>query len=182
MNFAAISVVAIIVFGSGFATDKATSAVVTSPTALLSVFAIFAAAVLVRLNRGLPSVEWKLVEDEALDNLLNAVEKIAKDYVWVLSIVMTGIIMTVILFVVGDGFVYREVKVSNSISSVTGAIFGLSISRMAHLVWLDIDIVRLQRKVVESSARQKQIENQTETASKKIDQMREALRSADFRE
>ena len=68
---------------------------------------------------------------------------------------------------------------SNVISGVCGGIFGLSISRMVHLVWLDFAIVRLQRKVVESSAEERQAGVEHEQARSKIDRMKEALRGAE---
>ena len=95
MNFAALSLLAIAIFAAVFATDAGTTALAGTPVALFSVFSIFAAAVLVRLNRGLPSVEWKLVDKDSLCDLLDAVEAISKDYIWGLSIILAGIVATV---------------------------------------------------------------------------------------
>jgi ribosome-interacting GTPase 1 len=97
----------------------------------------------------------------------------------VLSIVLAGIVFTVVLFILGDDAKIENLKVSNVISGICGGVFGLSISRMAHLVWLDLDIVRLQRKVVESSAEQRQAGVEHQEAKAKVERMKEAMGGAE---
>lgn len=164
------------VFATLFATNRGAEALSATPTALLSVFAIFAAAVLVRLNRGLPSVEWKFVEEDALKRLMDRMEEVTRDYVAVLLVIFSGMVSAVTLLVIGDDFDWGGVEITRVVSGICGGLFGLSLSRMAHLVWLDVSIFKLQRAVVESSAKATSVANHAKAAASKIVGMSDAIR------
>lgn len=176
MNFLGLSIGLIAIFATVFATDRGATALATSPTAFLSVFAIFAAAVLVRLNRGIPSVEWKLVEDDALKRLMDRMEEVAHDYVTVLLVIFGGMVSAIAILIVGDNFDLGRVEITQILSGICGGFFGLSISRMAHLVWLDVSIFKLQRTVIESSAQTKTVAGHTLVAAAKLEEMSNAIR------
>jgi len=170
VNFLALSV--ILMFLGGFALGSAGSDfVVHNISALLSVVSIMAAAILVRLNRGVPSVDWKSVAPDYLSNLLDGIEKITRAYVitFIVALVCIGTIFAVGL-IDGSQMVYKA-QVAFAITSIFGILFGLLSSRMVYIIWLDLDIVRLQRAVIMSAAENVEVEQQKQIAYKKIDAM-----------
>jgi hypothetical protein len=149
--------------GSGF--------IVQYISALLAVVSIMAAAILVRLNRGVPSVDWKSVEPDYLRNLLDGIERITRAYVitFVIALICVGTIFGVGI-ITSSQFIYK-IQAAFAATSVFGVLFGLLSSRMVYIIWLDLDIVRLQRAVIMSAAENIEGEQQKKIADKKIDDM-----------
>src|SRR5947208_2853159 len=120
MNFFLSSIILITIFASAFATDRGAHVISTNPSIFLSVFAIFAAAVLVRLNRGLPSVDWKSVDSDILANLLDKLEDVSRDYIIILIIIFVGIAFVLLGSLAGEDLVFVGVKVGNVLSGISG--------------------------------------------------------------
>ena len=138
---------------------------------LMAFEGIMAAAILVRLNRGIPTVDWKSVDIEHTKELLNRLESAAKDYVALIFLIFLSIIILLFLLF-SKNYVYQNQEfIEKIISTVFGFLFGLLLSRMGYVVWLDLDIVRLQKAVLISSAEAEDGKKQTLTANEKIDKM-----------
>ena len=66
MNFFALSLLFMAAGGSAFGLLGGDNPVGLNASSLLSVVSIMSAAILVRLNRGIPTVDWKIVDQNAL--------------------------------------------------------------------------------------------------------------------
>lgn len=138
---------------------------------LLTFQGIIAAAVLVRLNRGVPSLDWKAVKYDAVEKLLQRLEDIAKSYIAVVIINAISIfILIFIQFYNKPEYLYSE-KVIMILSTIFGCLLGLLLGRMTHVVWLDLDIVRLQKAVILSAAESENKKTQILSASEKLSEM-----------
>lgn len=168
MNFAALSLALIGFFSFVLSRHKGLELIINNSSVFLTMFSVFAAAVLVRLNRGLPSVDWKSVDEISLKDLLDEIEKVSKGYAVILFIIFGGLTSTVSVLFVGGQLSLGNIDISRTISGIVGAFLGLSISRMCHLIWIDVEIVRLQRRVVESAASETERKTQSEIAKEKL--------------
>lgn len=169
MNFLAVSILTAILGAIGFYFGR--SEVSANAPMLLTFQGIIAAAVLVRLNRGVPTLDWKAVQFEAVERLLERLEDIAKSYIAVVIINAISIsILLVIQFYHKPDYPYSA-QVVVTLSTTFGALLGLLLGRMAHVVWLDLDIVRLQKKVILSAAESENKKAQMASAAEKLSQI-----------
>lgn len=174
MNFLLLSVVTSIVGGVAFFFFGRSGAMTANASILLSFQTIIVAAVLVRLNRGVPSLDWKSVDLQPIKNLLDRLEQVSKVYIVVVFATLVSIILLIsVLYLQRVEFLYKE-NVVDGISISFGALFGLLISRMAYVVWLDLDIVRLQRAVILSAAETDSQKKQAAIAAEKINRVSDA--------
>lgn len=168
MNFMVLSVVLSALGGVAFYFFGQAGAMSANASILLSFQAIIAAAVLVRLNRGVPSLDWKSVDVDPVKNLLDRLEEVAKVYIVVVATTLISILMIIsVLYLDQLEFKYKSLAI-NITSSAFGALLGLLISRMTYVVWLDYDIVRLQRAVILSAAESDEAKKQAKIAEEKL--------------
>lgn len=173
MNFLFISLVLMVGGGAGFWFIGTTTAIGQNASAFLAVVSVMAAGILVRLNRGVPSVDWKSVSSDSLNKLLSRLEEIAKSYILTFAIALALIVLIVSCILISPlDFIYKEITI-RSISSCFGTLLGLLVSRMFYIVWLDLDIVRLQNAVILSAAAEKEGSEQKTLADDKLEKMRE---------
>lgn len=169
MNFLAVSIMTAILGGIGFYFGR--NEVSANASMLLTFQGIIAAAVLVRLNRGVPSLDWKAVQFQAVERLLERLEDIAKSYIAV--VIINAISIAILLFIQfyhNPQYPYSA-NIIMTLSTIFGALLGLLLGRMAHVVWLDLDIVRLQKAVILSAAESENKKIQIANAAEKMSKM-----------
>ena len=168
MNFLIISVLSGVVGGIAFFFIGDAGAMTENVSILLSFEAIIAAAVLVRLNRGVPSLDWKAVDVEAAERLLRRLEEVAKVYIALIAMTLISItILLAVIYLNTQAFSYKR-DIMVALSASFGTILGLVLGRMAYVVWLYLDIVRLQSAVIVSAARAEEAKKQEKVASEKL--------------
>lgn len=141
---------------------------------------IMAAAIFVRLNRGMPSLEWKSLTTQQRKQVTSAVLKLSKDYVIGLIVTATNIIIIIILTAIGK---YDALKFEKYYQLGIVFIFSisliLSIIWMGYVIWRDYDIVRLQKRIIDDASDREESESQSVEASKKTAAMKSSMVNVD---
>jgi hypothetical protein len=136
---------------------------------------IMVAGILVRLNRGMPTIDWKSLRPGERKNLTHAVEELTREYLYILGANALLALSFIALTVVGA---YDIAELDDQLQRViAGAIVALAvlcISRMAYVVWRDYDIVRLQRTLIDAAADRETDEEQRAEAARRIAEMKGA--------
>ena len=137
---------------------------------MVTALSIMAAALLVRLNRGMPAIDWKSVEPKARKKLTGQMQGITGEYVVILAIAAVLTALLVILQVLGSDYINATWLdgTKRAMAAIVGGLVALSITRMGYVVWRDYDIVRTQRAVLDAAADADQAEHEVELADKKI--------------
>jgi hypothetical protein len=144
---------------------------------------IMVAAVLVRLNRGMPTLDWKSLDPAGRKTLTASVVTVVIEYGWIIGISATVLAGLVALSVVGaqDAALWPE-WIQRSVSGAVGGLVTLCAARMAYVVWRDIDIVRMQKHVIDEAASREADERQRVLADEKVTSIRAAnLRPVEIR-
>lgn len=117
---------------------------------LTTAVSILIAAVFVRLNRGLPAIDWGVVSASDRAQLTDALVKISIDYIGVLIFGMLTIAAIVLLGAADQAWLADlPQKSQKSISAVIGFLISILLFRMGYVVWRDLDIVRLQKTIID---------------------------------
>jgi hypothetical protein len=143
---------------------------------MIVALSIMIAAVFVRLNRGMPTLEWKSIDPAERKRLTSKIVDLAAEYGWIIAIDAVALIGLLTLAVVGKADV-TATWLSWTQRIVSGAIGGvatLSIARMVYVVWRDIDVVRLQKQVIDGAASRESTEQEDKLASEKVANIRSA--------
>ncbi|MEI6640384.1 MAG: hypothetical protein WCL10_00005 [Novosphingobium sp.] len=125
---------------------------------VMTVLAILAAAILVRLNRGMPTIDWSKVKAEDRVKLVSEIQKLAREYGVTLLFVGSALVLFLILdrsgasSPLGAFIATKPHAVSVVISAAAGAISAFALIRIGYVVWRDIDIVDLQAGVIAQAA------------------------------
>ncbi len=131
---------------------------------LITFLSIMAAAVLVRLNRTMPSLEWKTLDDDQRKKLTSEVVKLAEEYLGFLAITGVLVIFLLALLVVGHQTIFGTASGAPDPKSgwyghwcrLDAGLIGAGTSflslRMAYIAWRDLDIVRLQKQIIDLAA------------------------------
>ena len=146
---------------------------------MIVALSIMIAAIFVRLNRGMPTLEWKSLELEKRTQLTTRIVDLSREYGWIIAINAAVLASLVALTVVGKAEV-RATWPSWLRQIMSGAIGGgaaLCVARMAYVVWRDLDIVNLQKHLIDTSAARDAEAIETKASTDKI----AAIRSAGLR-
>lgn len=125
---------------------------------MMTVLAIFAAAILVRLNRGMPTIDWSKVKAKDRAKLVADIQKLAREYGVTLLFVGGALVFFMILdrsgasSPLGGMIAKKSHSLPVAISAVAGAVISFVLIRIAYVVWRDIDIVDLQAGVIAQAA------------------------------
>ena len=144
---------------------------------------IMVAAVFVRLNLGMPTLEWKSVDPAERNKLTSAVLAVTIEYAWIIGVNATALAGLVALLGVGrtDASSWPEWG-QRLVSGVIGGAIGLCVARMGYVVWRDIDIVRTQKHLVDATANKEIGDGEQLLAEAKIARIRSAdIRPIDIR-
>jgi Flp pilus assembly pilin Flp len=131
---------------------------------------IMAAAILVRLNRGMPTLDWKGTDPDDRANLTTKIVEIAIEYARILAIATVALVGLVTVVVVGAPTVDATwpLWAQRIASGAFGATAALCIARMGYVVWRDVDIVKLQKKLIDDAASKEAAEAQAKLAGENV--------------
>ncbi|RUV33826.1 hypothetical protein [Mesorhizobium sp. M7A.F.Ca.MR.148.00.0.0] len=140
---------------------------------------IMAAAVLVRLNRGMPTLDWKSLEPKGRKNLTAKIVKLQQEYLSILliNVVLVGVLIYLVVVTPPVVALWPE-KVRRLMSGLLAGGMVLALARMGLVVWRDYDIVRLQKVLIDGSADKEFQATQEEAAEKRLSAMK-GLRQVD---
>jgi hypothetical protein len=153
-----------------FAGALSLSQVIAALQPLIIAISIMAAALLVRLNRGMPTLEWKSLDSRERKILTQKIVEVAREYLTVLSIQAVTLAALVGVLMEKDSTVIATWE--RYLLAALGALVGLCVARMAHIVWRDYDIVRLQKKLIDDSADRETVDRASEEALSKVANIR----------
>ena len=143
---------------------------------MIVALSIMVAAIFVRLNRAMPTFEWKSVEFESRSKLTSEILALSREYCVILGVDAIALVGLLTLTVVGKDDVrsFWPNWFQAATAGTIGGIAALSIARMAYVIWRDYDIVRLQKDLIDKVAAQESTEFETKSATEKIAAMRSA--------
>ncbi|WPB86210.1 hypothetical protein [Sediminicoccus rosea] len=142
---------------------------------LIVTLSIIVAAVFVRLNRGMPTLEWKSLEPNKRAKLTTKIVEITYEYAAIVASSAVACLFLLALAIAGQD----EIKIwsrssSKLIVGLVGFTICISIIRMIYVVWRDIDVVKLQKELIDTAASDQQYKENNEIADKKIERMKES--------
>src|ERR1700754_2077646 len=133
---------------------------------------IMAAALLVRLNRGMPTLDWKSLEVAERKILTHRVVDLSREYMYVLSLQFATLVVLLVLSLIKEKTFFGWPSGPAIVLGGLGALIGLCVSRMAYIVWRDTDIVKLQKKLIDDSADREAIEKASQDALTTVNAIR----------
>jgi hypothetical protein len=137
---------------------------------LIVALSIMAAALLVRLNRGMPTLDWKSLDSSERKALTGKIVELAREYIVVLAVHFVTLFLLLVL--ASNKTAAISVGALKVLMTATGALVGLSVIRMAYIVWRDYDIVKLQKKLIDESADREAQADASKEALAKVAAMR----------
>lgn len=142
---------------------------------MIVALSIMVAAVFVRLNRGMPTLEWKSLDPKKRKDLTASIVAVTTEYGWIIGINAVVLAGLVTLSVIGkvDAALWPE-WVRRIASGAVGGLTSLCAARMAYVVWRDIDIVQLQKRLIDEAASSDADEQQGKFADEKVAGIRSA--------
>jgi nicotinamide riboside transporter PnuC len=143
---------------------------------MITALSIMVAAVFVRLNRGMPTLEWKSVDPQQRKELTSQVVALSKEYGWIIAINAVVLLGLVVLSVVGKAEVAEcwPLWMQRLTATAIGGAGALCVARMTYVVWRDIDVVRLQKQLIDGTASRELTEHQGKLADDKVTSIRAA--------
>jgi hypothetical protein len=142
---------------------------------LIVALSIMVAAVFVRLNRGMPTLEWKSLDPDKRKDLTASIVSVTTEYGWIISINAAALAGLVTLSVIGkDDAAFWPVWAQRTTAGAVGGLVALCAARMAYVVWRDIDIVRLQKRLIDGTASRDADERERALADETVARIRSA--------
>jgi hypothetical protein len=141
---------------------------------LIVALSIVIAALLVRLNRGMPSLEWSALEVFQRTQLTTRVVELSLEYCRIVAINAFSLVLLVSLTVVGKDDIRGKWPswTQQTTAGAIGALIALGVVRMAYVVWRDYDIVKLQKYLIDTLAARRAMEDESRAAADKIADIR----------
>ncbi|MBY5831889.1 hypothetical protein HFN47_22440 [Rhizobium leguminosarum] len=169
----AVAIIVILV-ASGLAAwgiDVARLFNVTQPiTVCLS---IMGAAVFVRLNRGMPTLDWKSLTALERKELTKSILDLTREYVLILGLNAIAIAYVIFLSAVGkDDAILLPAYMQRGLVGAFVFLLGVAATRVGYVVWRDFDIVRLQKKLIDDSGIRDEHDAAKKEASEKVTAMK----------
>lgn len=171
----AIAIVVTLLTGGLFAWAVPLVRLFDAITPLITGLSIMIAAVFVRLNRGMPTLEWKSLDPEKRKDLTTSIVGVTTEYGWIIGIIAIVLAGLVSLSIVGKSDVALwPMWARRAGAGAMGGLISLCAARMGYVVWRDIDIVRLQKKLIDGAAVNEVSEREKLLADERIAGMRGA--------
>lgn len=166
-----MTVLVALAFGLGVPLENV--ARVLQPTTVA--LSIVTAAVFVRLNRGMPSLDWKSLDIDERKNLTSEIVSLTLEYTRIVALNFLILVICVAGSIYGpeDRHNFPDL-VSRVLSAGMGFLLALAAARMSYVVWRDYDIVKLQKKLIDGAGEKERIELETKSAVTNIEAMRTA--------
>jgi hypothetical protein len=154
---------------------------------IIVVLSIMAAALLVRLNRGMPTLDWKSLDADERKLLTEKVVGLTREYMTVL--LLQGLTLVALLALAASkGATHARAPVEQPteltahnfeppILFIVGTLIAFCIARMGYIIWRDYDIVRLQKKLIDDAADRETVVKASHDALNKVT----AIRSSGLR-
>lgn len=145
---------------------------------IMVVTSIMVAAVLVRLNRGMPALEWKSIPPDDRMKLTAAIVGVARHYVG--ALILMGTILTAVLILAsfGTGAVGGWPEgVRQGLSASLCGLLALSVYQMGFIVWRDLDIILLQKTLIDTMADSEKYASEVADAQERGKMIKSQLRS-----
>jgi len=137
------------------------------------ILSIMAAAIFVRLNRGMPTIDWKALTVDGRQRITGRMVSIARDYIVGLGFSFFSLAFLVCLVGVG---VEQAATLPHwlQVTLVSGFVLSLTnaVVWMGYVIWRDYDIMLLQKEVIEEAAKREQREKEKEAANEKTATMK----------
>jgi len=141
----------------------------------ITALSIMTAAVFVRLNRGMPTLDWKPLTVAERKKLSGAVLDLTAEYAFIVCLNATALIVMVIGSVYDtDYWIAFPDWMGRALSGAIGALLALVGARMGYVVWRDFDVVRLQKTLIDQAGEREEQERQAKVATQAIETMRTA--------
>jgi hypothetical protein len=142
---------------------------------LIVTLSIIVAAVFVRLNRGMPTLEWKSLDPTKRAELTSKIVDLTHEYAAIVAAAALACLLLLVLAVIGecDLKLWSATK-GSVISGFVGVAMSLCIARMAYVVWRDVDVVKLQKVLIDTAAVDERSRTDVALAEGKLERMREA--------
>ncbi|MEE3500475.1 hypothetical protein [Acidiphilium acidophilum] len=153
MTFRAVTIGSTFLAAGLFAWTVPIERVLVVGQPLMIALSIMVAAVFVRLNRGMPPLEWKSVDPAKRLHLTSSILDLTRDYGWIIgtdAVALGG--LTVLIGIGGHDISAWPEGVRRLVSAVIGGLMALCSARMAYVVWRDVDVVRLQKTLIDDMA------------------------------
>ena len=139
-----------------------------------SALSIFIAAVLVRLARGMPTLDWKSIPIASRKNLTGHLVAVSREYAGLLILLMLLLVLAVAIGGADSILASVSEKIQRAVSALIGFLVVLSLLRFSYVVWRDLDIVILQKKVIDGMADQDKARENNDRAASKLEKMRQS--------
>ncbi len=133
---------------------------------LVASLSIMLAAILVRMNRGMPTIDWKSIDPQQRKNLTAAIVDLTKSYFLIAVIMGVTIISVVISTIFKTSIIQSCDVVHRMFSSVLTGLVSLSFCRMVYVIWRDYDIVSLQKSLIDEAADKEALANDVAVADR----------------
>lgn len=142
----------------------------------LTATSLMVGAIFVRLNRGIPSLEWKNLDPLDRKKLTKSIVKLTTDYVR--ALIYAVIFVVVLLFGIGLKQHIKSLNYQSWQGYVLSFVFGLFgmilLLQMGYVVWRDLDIIKLQKNLIDRAADKEEAVLQRETAEGHIKKMQDS--------
>lgn len=135
---------------------------------------IMTAAIFVRLNRGMPTLDWKPLTADERKRLTAAVLSLTGEYTFIVGLNAALLVMLVVCSVYDSSYWLAFPEwMARSVSGLVGGLLALAASRMGYVVWRDYDVVRLQKVLIDQSGEREEVERQAKVAAQAVEAMRQ---------
>ncbi|WP_247876971.1 hypothetical protein [Azospirillum brasilense] len=141
---------------------------------MIVALSIMLAAILVRLNRGMPTLDWKSLEPQERSRLTSAIVDLTREYAFIVGIKAVLIAALVSLAPFKMEAASWSAWTGRGVSAAVGGLVALSISRMAYVIWRDYDIVKLQKVLIDASGVRDKLEAEAKASVQKVADIRSA--------
>jgi hypothetical protein len=171
-----LTLLAVIVVAAAFGAFVPIDRVLAATQPLVVAVSIMAAAILVRLNRGMPSLDWQSLALDERRRLTKRLVEVTREYVVILALeaVALAVLVSLIISKIDSTSTVFAIMIAPIVSAATGGVVVLCFARMAHVVWRDYDIVKLQKVLLDEAGERAATEAAAATAATKLQAMRAA--------
>ena len=139
---------------------------------MIVALSIMAAGLLVRLNHGMPVLDWKSLNVVDRKVLTQKIVELTREYMVVLLVQATTLTALLVLAVKNSQL---PTAWQEPMLAIAGGLLALSVARTSYIVRRDHDIVRLQKKLIDDAADRETLENAQKEALSNVTAIRASV-------